>query len=81
MVSPAPAVSSSSSGHRSDSPRAIATAFTIRSIASFFGSPTAEPGWRTTPAAPILSPVRNAWIIESSDLRRISGSLLAALIR
>ena len=33
-----------------------------RSSASSCGSPTVEPGWMTTPSAPISSPIRSAWI-------------------
>ncbi len=39
------------------------------------------PGWTTTPSAPIPSPTRSAWVSESSDFLRISGSFAAGLIR
>ena len=45
------------------------------------GSPFWAPGWRTTPAAPIPSPIRSAWVSEASDFLRSSLSLLAQLIR
>ena len=36
--------------------------------------PTVEPGWSTTPSAPIASPMRSACISDAADLARISGS-------
>ena len=78
---PAPAVSSSSSGQRSDSPSTWRIASPTRSIDSSSGSPTVDPGWNTTPSAPIASPVRSACESEFSDFLRISPSLDATLIR
>jgi hypothetical protein len=40
-----------------------------------------EPAWRTTPSAPIASPIRSAWVSEASDFALISGSGLQVLIR
>ena len=45
------------------------------------GSVKAEPGWSTTPPAPIASPRRSACVSEMSDFSRISGSVVAQLIR
>ena len=78
---PAPAVFSSSSGQRSDSSSACFSISPTRGSASSCGSPTVEPGWRTTPSAPISSPMRSAWISESADFPRISRSFVAGLIR
>ena len=67
--------------HASDSASTSRTASPMRSIDSSSGSPTVEPGWKTTPSAPIASPTRSAWVSEAIDFLRISGSFVAALIR
>ena len=46
-----------------------------RGNASSCGSPLVEPGWSTTPSAPISSPSRSAWISESADFFLISRVL------
>ena len=80
-VLPAPAVFSSSRRQLSDSDSACFTISPARDSASSCGSPTVEPGWSTTPAALISSPMRSAWISESADFLRIPRSLVAGLIR
>src|SRR5665811_2591556 len=60
---------------------AAAMSFAARFIEGPSGSPFCAPGWRTTPAAPIPSPVRSAWVSEASDFLRNSGSVEAQLIR
>ena len=78
---PAPAVSSSSSGHESESASAWVSALPIRFIDAPCGSPTVEPGCSTTPSAPIASPICSECTSEAIDFDRISLSLDAQLIR
>ena len=44
-------------------------------------SPTVEPGWSTTPSAPIASPIASACTSETFDFLAISRSFEAQLIR
>ena len=53
--------------------------FAARFIEGPCGSPFWAPGWRTTPAAPIPSPIRSAWTSEASDFLRSSASLRRAV--
>ncbi len=65
----------------SDSASACFSISPTRGSASSRGSPTVEPGWRTTPSALISSPMRSAWISDAADFFRISLSFVAGLIR
>ena len=58
---------------------AAAITFAARFIEGPSGSPFCAPGWRTTPAAPIPSPIRSAWVSEASDFLRSSLSLRGAV--
>src|SRR5580704_7620248 len=80
-VPPAPAVSSSRSGHLSVSARASLMTLPARLIALGTSPVFAEPGCRTTPTAPIPAPTRNDWRSEVSDFSRISRSSVAELMR
>ena len=57
-------------GSASDSSSASRSTSPTRSSASSCGSPSGEPGCSTTPAAPIASPSRSAWMSEASDFLR-----------
>ena len=61
----------------SASPRALPARASALSLAPL----SAEPAWSTTPSAPIASPIRRACTSEAIDLRRISRSSLAQLMR
>ena len=80
-VPPAPAVSSRCSGQRSVSDSASLITLPARLIALPTSPCLADPGCRTTPAAPIPSPTRSDWISEARDLSRISASSEAQLSR
>ena len=76
---PAPAVFSRCSSQPSLSSSAAAIVSPARAIASPTWPFSAEPGCRTTPAAPIAAPTRSEWVSEVSalgaDLRVLAGAV------
>ncbi len=78
---PAPAVSSRCRSQPSVSASASLITSPARRIALGTSPFFAEPGWRTTPTAPIPRPTRSDWISEVSDFERISSSSEAQFSR
>ena len=72
-VPPAPAVSSRCSGQRSVCASASAITGPARPIASLTSPCLADPGCRTTPAAPMPLPTRSDWTSEAATSRGSPG--------